>query len=95
MRTLIERVYLEGEPNNLPKPGTYIVRLTNGLVIGEYAYSGSRTDKEVWLAVVEWYEQPTEAYCTCGSNNYGYGFAKCFDCGKVKEPEPLKVKKEI
>jgi hypothetical protein len=22
--------------------------------------------------------------CKCGSLNYGYGFAKCYDCGKIK-----------
>ena len=23
--------------------------------------------------------------CKCKSGNYGYGFAKCFDCGKIKQ----------
>jgi hypothetical protein len=23
--------------------------------------------------------------CTCESNNYGYGWAKCYDCGKIKK----------
>ena len=23
--------------------------------------------------------------CECKGTNYGYGFAKCFDCGKLKE----------
>lgn len=23
--------------------------------------------------------------CICSSDNYGYGFAKCFECGKVKD----------
>lgn len=23
--------------------------------------------------------------CTCGSDRYGYGFAKCFECGKIKD----------
>lgn len=22
--------------------------------------------------------------CTCNSDNYGYGFAKCYECGKIK-----------
>ena len=26
-----------------------------------------------------------ESICSCGSENYGYGFAKCFDCGKIKD----------
>lgn len=27
----------------------------------------------------------SNSVCTCGSLNYGYGFAKCFDCGKIKD----------
>jgi len=23
--------------------------------------------------------------CNCKSANYGYGFAKCYDCGKIKD----------
>ena len=23
--------------------------------------------------------------CTCETDNYGYGFAKCYDCGRLKE----------
>lgn len=31
------------------------------------------------------YEPTTDAnICQCGSPNYGYGYAKCFDCGKLK-----------
>ena len=26
-----------------------------------------------------------EYVCSCNSKNYGYGAAKCFDCGKLKE----------
>jgi len=26
----------------------------------------------------------SNSVCTCGSLNYGYGFAKCYDCGKIK-----------
>ncbi len=26
-----------------------------------------------------------EPVCSCGSLNYGYGFAKCFACGKIKD----------
>ena len=51
-----------------------------------------------WVAYndyVEWLEQRlvklltippvSNSVCTCGSSNYGYGFAKCFDCGKIKD----------
>jgi RNA polymerase-binding transcription factor DksA len=27
----------------------------------------------------------SNSVCTCGSSNYGYGFAKCYDCGKIKD----------
>ncbi len=27
----------------------------------------------------------SDCVCTCGSENYGYGWAKCYDCGKVKD----------
>ena len=27
----------------------------------------------------------SSSVCSCGSHNYGYGFAKCFDCGKIKD----------
>ena len=27
----------------------------------------------------------SSSVCSCGSPNYGYGFAKCFDCGKIKD----------
>ena len=27
----------------------------------------------------------SNSVCSCGSMNYGYGFAKCYDCGKIKE----------
>lgn len=27
----------------------------------------------------------SNSVCSCGSTNYGYGFAKCFDCGKIKD----------
>ena len=26
----------------------------------------------------------SNSVCSCGSLNYGYGFAKCYDCGKIK-----------
>jgi len=26
-----------------------------------------------------------DEFCPCNSDNYGYGFAKCFDCGKIKQ----------
>ena len=51
-----------------------------------------------WVAYndyVEWLEQRlvkllttppvSNSVCTCGSSNYGYGFAKCYDCGKIKD----------
>lgn len=43
------------------------------------------TDKisEAINTVIEALEKPN--ICTCGSKNYGYGFAKCYDCGKIKE----------
>jgi hypothetical protein len=28
-----------------------------------------------------------ESVCQCDSNNYSYGFAKCLDCGKIKNIE--------
>ena len=27
----------------------------------------------------------SNSVCSCGSLNYGYGFAKCYDCGKIKD----------
>lgn len=27
----------------------------------------------------------SNSVCSCSSLNYGYGFAKCFDCGKIKD----------
>jgi hypothetical protein len=27
----------------------------------------------------------SNSVCSCGSQNYGYGFAKCYDCGKIKD----------
>jgi hypothetical protein len=27
----------------------------------------------------------SNSVCECNSDNYGYGYAKCYDCGKLKE----------
>ena len=27
----------------------------------------------------------SNSVCSCGSPNYGYGFAKCDECGKIKD----------
>jgi hypothetical protein len=30
-------------------------------------------------------EEVNRSVCSCGSLNYGYGFAKCYDCEKIKD----------
>ena len=37
-----------------------------------------------WMSGLKWYQEQGATECTCKSENYGYGFAKCFDCGKIK-----------
>lgn len=38
--------------------------------------------------------EPT--FCTCRSDRYGYGFAKCYDCGRIKNFESSEnVKKPL
>lgn len=32
----------------------------------------------------KWAIESRSTECTCKSTNYGYGFTKCFDCGKFK-----------
>lgn len=65
---------------------------------GRFENDGSYTEGEVIQAMTEdrFIEALKEAkllpipdvsisVCTCGSSNYGYGFAKCYDCGKIKD----------
>ncbi len=36
------------------------------------------------------YSHPDRHICSCGSENYGYGFAKCYNCGKIKDTYTIK-----
>ena len=41
---------------------------------------------EAWKEGAKWMRDKMKSRdtCTCNSDNYGYGFAKCYDCGKMK-----------
>ena len=52
-----------------------------------------RASKDVAPIIVEYLREfklfdlhdVSNSVCSCGSPNYGYGFAKCYDCGKIKD----------
>ena len=57
----------------------------------DYKRGGVSLAPEMYNAVAEsivkLFDIPdvSNSVCSCGSPNYGYGFAKCFDCGKIKD----------
>ena len=54
-----------------------IIDLLNKCIIGESV--ANTADRILALFGV------SNSVCSCGSLNYGYGFAKCYDCGKIKD----------
>jgi hypothetical protein len=52
-----------------------------------YIHISAHTAISDMLADVKQLNLPpvSNSVCTCNSLNYGYGAAKCFDCGKLKE----------
>jgi hypothetical protein len=54
-----------------------------------YGTTGITEDEHEKIAerIVKLFAIPhvSDTVCSCGSPNYGYGFAKCFDCGKIKD----------
>ena len=63
---------------------------TGKLYFNEEDYNVGWDDDYVhWLEdnLVKLFTTPdvSNSVCSCNSSNYGYGAAKCFDCGKLKE----------
>ena len=55
----------------------------------DYKTGGVSLAPEMYNAVAEsivkLLPDVSNSVCSCGSFRYGYGFAKCFDCGKIKD----------
>lgn len=53
------------------------VKVLEDITVKQQAYI-DKLEKELSIQNV------SNSFCNCGSPNYGYGFAKCYDCGKIK-----------